>query len=182
MSTTCARDSSRLRLPDVPGQCALRRRLSARHLGRPAADPRARSRSRARPAPMRSATARPARATTRSASAQLLCAGAQSAGDRALAGMGVQEPRRAPRLRGEEPDQVAKDKRGKAPFSVDANLLHTSSEGKLLEDPAQPSRTMCSSAPPIRSRRQIPADRRDRLRARRSGLGGRPAACHRPPC
>ncbi|WP_375253941.1 argininosuccinate synthase [Yoonia sp.] len=32
---------------------------------------------------------------------------------------------------------VAKDKRGDAPFSVDANLLHTSSEGKVLEDPAQ---------------------------------------------
>src|ERR1700756_310542 len=31
---------------------------------------------------------------------------------------------------------VTKDKRGDAPFSVDANLLHTSSEGKLLEDPA----------------------------------------------
>jgi argininosuccinate synthase len=31
---------------------------------------------------------------------------------------------------------VAKDKRGEAPFSVDANLLHTSSEGKALEDPA----------------------------------------------
>ena len=33
--------------------------------------------------------------------------------------------------------QVAKDKRGEAPFSVDANLLHTSSEGKVLEDPAE---------------------------------------------
>jgi argininosuccinate synthase len=33
--------------------------------------------------------------------------------------------------------QVAKDKRGEAPFSVDANLLHTSSEGKLLEDPSK---------------------------------------------
>ena len=32
---------------------------------------------------------------------------------------------------------IAKDKRGEAPFSVDANLLHTSSEGKVLEDPAQ---------------------------------------------
>lgn len=31
---------------------------------------------------------------------------------------------------------IAKDKRGEAPFSVDANLLHTSSEGKILEDPA----------------------------------------------
>ena len=33
---------------------------------------------------------------------------------------------------------VPKDKRGEAPFSVDANLLHTSSEGKVLEDPAAP--------------------------------------------
>ncbi len=32
---------------------------------------------------------------------------------------------------------IAKDKRGEAPFSVDANLLHTSSEGKVLEDPAE---------------------------------------------
>ena len=31
---------------------------------------------------------------------------------------------------------IAKDKMGEAPFSVDANLLHSSSEGKLLEDPA----------------------------------------------
>jgi argininosuccinate synthase len=34
---------------------------------------------------------------------------------------------------------VAKDKRGEAPFSVDANLLHSSSEGKVLEDPASGS-------------------------------------------
>ncbi|MCR9273166.1 MAG: argininosuccinate synthase [Rhodobacteraceae bacterium] len=32
---------------------------------------------------------------------------------------------------------IAKDKRGEAPFSVDANLLHTSSEGRVLEDPAE---------------------------------------------
>ena len=30
---------------------------------------------------------------------------------------------------------IARDKRGEAPFSIDANLLHTSSEGKILEDP-----------------------------------------------
>ncbi|WP_412050453.1 argininosuccinate synthase [Hoeflea sp. Naph1] len=30
---------------------------------------------------------------------------------------------------------IPKDKRGEAPFSVDANLLHSSSEGKVLEDP-----------------------------------------------
>ncbi len=32
---------------------------------------------------------------------------------------------------------IAKDKRGDAPFSVDANLLHSSSEGKVLEDPSK---------------------------------------------
>jgi argininosuccinate synthase len=32
---------------------------------------------------------------------------------------------------------IARDKRGEAPFSVDANLLHTSSEGKVLENPAE---------------------------------------------
>ena len=32
---------------------------------------------------------------------------------------------------------VSKDKKGEAPFSVDANILHTSSEGKVLEDPSE---------------------------------------------
>src|SRR5438445_3359130 len=32
---------------------------------------------------------------------------------------------------------IAKDKRGEAPFSVDANLLHASSDGRVLEDPAR---------------------------------------------
>ncbi len=32
---------------------------------------------------------------------------------------------------------IARDKRGESPFSVDANLLHSSSEGKMLEDPAE---------------------------------------------
>jgi argininosuccinate synthase len=43
---------------------------------------------------------------------------------------------------------IAKDKRGEAPFSVDANLLHSSSEGKVLEDPGQ-------SAPEIVYQRTI---------------------------
>ncbi|MHC5306099.1 argininosuccinate synthase [Bartonella sp. LJL80] len=34
---------------------------------------------------------------------------------------------------------VSKDKQGEAPFSVDANLLHSSSEGKVLEDPSVPA-------------------------------------------
>jgi argininosuccinate synthase len=33
--------------------------------------------------------------------------------------------------------EIAKDKKGDAPFSVDANLLHSSSEGKVLENPAE---------------------------------------------
>ncbi|PWR22422.1 argininosuccinate synthase [Zavarzinia compransoris] len=49
---------------------------------------------------------------------------------------------------------IARDKRGEAPFSVDANLLHTSSEGKALEDPwTEPeefvySRTLSPEAAP----------------------------------
>ncbi|MGF1545327.1 MAG: argininosuccinate synthase [Parvularculaceae bacterium] len=35
--------------------------------------------------------------------------------------------------------EIPRDKRGEAPFSVDANLLHTSSEGKVLEDPGEPA-------------------------------------------
>lgn len=34
---------------------------------------------------------------------------------------------------------ITKDQKGEAPFSVDANLLHTSSEGKVLENPAEPA-------------------------------------------
>jgi argininosuccinate synthase len=49
---------------------------------------------------------------------------------------------------------IAKDKRGEAPFSVDANLLHISAEGKVLEDPwSEPeefvySRTVAPEAAP----------------------------------
>jgi len=49
---------------------------------------------------------------------------------------------------------IAKDKRGEAPFSVDANLLHISAEGKVLEDPWQApeeyvfSRTVAPEAAP----------------------------------
>ena len=60
---------ARLRLPDVPHERALRGRLPARHLDRPPAHRQAAGRDRrTRPAPTRSPTARPARATTRCAS------------------------------------------------------------------------------------------------------------------
>jgi argininosuccinate synthase len=53
---------------------------------------------------------------------------------------------------------IAKDKLGEAPFSVDANLLHSSSEGKVLEDPAvEPpeyvyQRTIAPEAAPDKAR------------------------------
>ena len=47
---------------------------------------------------------------------------------------------------------IARDKRGEAPFSVDANLLHTSSEGKELEDPAV-------EAPPYVYQRSVDPER-----------------------
>ena len=53
---------------------------------------------------------------------------------------------------------IAKDKRGEAPFSVDANLLHSSSEGKVLEDPWQEpeemvyQRTISPEAAPDKAR------------------------------
>ena len=50
---------------------------------------------------------------------------------------------------------IARDKRGEAPFSVDANLLHTSSEGKILEDPWVEADAM------VYSRTQSPEDAPD---------------------
>jgi argininosuccinate synthase len=49
--------------------------------------------------------------------------------------MGPDQPRAPDRVRRAAPDPDLKDKRGEAPFSTDANILHTSSEGKVLEDP-----------------------------------------------
>ena len=78
---------------------------------------------------------------------------------------------------------IAKDKRGEAPFSVDANLLHSSSEGKILEDPA-------IEADEIVYQRTIrPEDApdkatviADRFRARRCGGDRRRATVARPRC
>ena len=58
---------------------------------------------------------------------------------------------------------VAKDKRGEAPFSVDANLLHTSSEGKVLEDPARKHPITSTSAPLPRGCAEHARNGRDRL-------------------
>ena len=57
---------------------------------------------------------------------------------------------------------IAKNKRGEAPFSVDANLLHTSSEGRVLEDP--PSRHPITS-PSASSRSRMRLTRRNSSRS-----------------
>ncbi len=80
---------------------------------------------------------------------------------------------------------VARDKRGEAPFSVDANLLHSSSEGKVLEDPAQSSRRLTSISAP--SRRRTPPTRRPSspsvsrraTRSRSTARRSRPPPCSR---
>ena len=52
---------------------------------------------------------------------------------------------------------VPKDKRGEAPFSIDANLLHISAEGKILEDPwIEPSEL-------VFSRTKSPIDAKDEV-------------------
>ena len=59
---------------------------------------------------------------------------------------------------------ITKDKENEAPFSVDANLLHSSSEGKVLEDPAK-------EAPPIVYQRTIsPMDAPDQATSIRIGF------------
>jgi argininosuccinate synthase len=59
---------------------------------------------------------------------------------------------------------IAKDKEGEAPFSVDANLLHSSSEGKVLEDPSK-------EAPPVVYQRTIsPMDAPDKATEVRIGF------------
>ena len=77
---------------------------------------------------------------------------------------------------------ITKDKEGEAPFSVDANLLHSSSEGKVLEDPAE-------EAPAIVYQRTIsPMEAPDKateisigFQARRCGEHRR-RGCRRPRC
>ncbi len=69
---------------------------------------------------------------------------------------------------------IAKDKRGEAPFSTDANLLHTSSEGKVLEDPGERSAGLRLFAHRRSGERAGQAGLcHDRFRARRSGRGRR---------
>ena len=93
---------------------------------------------------------------------------------------------------------IAKDKRGEAPFSVDANLLHSSSEGKILEDPWEEADEMRLPAHHLARGRARQGDLhhgrfregRRRRRRRREDVAGDPAhqaqrarqgQRHRPP-
>ena len=174
----------RLRLPDVPRQRRVRGPLPPRHLHRPPAHRPAPGRDRrARPAPTPSPTAPPARATTRSASSSPPTRSTRRSASSPPGASGTSPP--APGSSSSPRSNqipIAKDKRGEAPFSVDANLLHTSSEGKVLENPAE-------EAPALRlpahhrpgERPRHPRIRRDRLRAGRPGRHRRPAPLPRRP-
>jgi argininosuccinate synthase len=61
---------------------------------------------------------------------------------------------------------IAKDKQGEAPFSVDANMLHSSSEGKVLEDPA------VAPPPYVYQRSLSPMEAPDQVRHIRIGFAG----------
>ncbi len=79
---------------------------------------------------------------------------------------------------------IAKDKRGESPFSVDANLLHASSEGKVLEDPAVEvpdyvySRTLSPRRRPT-SRRSSRSASSGATRSRSTAKRCHPRACWR---
>ena len=146
-------------------------RLSARHVDRPAADRQAPDRDRAagrrgrglsrrdrqgqRPGPLR---------------ARLLCAGARHQGDRAVARMGVREPRGAARLRREAPDP---DRQGQARRGA---LLDRRQPAALVvrrEGARGPGRRGAGICPPAhdlaRGRAGQGDDHHHRFRARRSG-------------
>ncbi|MEI9903222.1 MAG: argininosuccinate synthase [Asticcacaulis sp.] len=96
----------------------------------------------------------PARATTRSVSSSAITALNPTFTSSHHGGVGFQSREALLDFAEKHQIQIAKDKRGDAPFSVDANLLHSSSEGKVLEDPAVEApefvyqRTISSEAAP----------------------------------
>ena len=81
------------------------------------------------------------------------------------------------------PDPGAKDKQGEAPFSVDANLLHSSSEGKVLEDPWQRTAGIRASAHGLADGCARQGDRdHDRLHEGRPGRARTARGCRRRRC
>ena len=174
----------RLRLPDDARERPLRGRLPARHLDRPAAHRQAPGRDRpTRPAPTRSPTAPPARATTRSASSsppmrstptsRSSRPGASGISTRAPTSLDFAEKHKIP---------VPKDKRGEAPFSVDANLLHSRTRARCSRirgasrraDVFQ--RTVAPEDAPDKRDAYVEIDVRERRPGRRRRQGDEPGA------
>jgi len=99
--------------------------------------------------------------------------------------MGPAFARTTDRICRDASDSDRQDKRGEAPFSVDANLLHASSEGKVLEEP-RPWKcpTMSIRAPSIRKRAPdkrplSPSISRRAMRPRSTARNCRPRRCWR---
>jgi argininosuccinate synthase len=127
---------ARFRLPDDARQRPLRGRLSARHLDRPPADLQAPGRDRARD---RRRCGRHGATGKGNDQVRFELSAYALAPDIAIIAPWREWDltSRTALIAWAEAHQIAvpKDKRGESPFSTDANLLHTSSEGKVLEDP-----------------------------------------------
>ena len=132
---------------------------------------------RARSAPTRSPTAQPAKATTRCASSSRPTRSSPTSRSSRRGASGASpRARRCSTFAEQHQIPIAKDKRGEAPFSVDANLLHVSSEGKVLEDPAEETPALRLFAHGRSGSCAGQADRgRDRVREGRSGRDRRQA-------
>ena len=116
--------------------------------------------------------------------ARLLRAEARHQGDRAVARVGARRSR-TKLIEFAEKHQIpiAKDKRGEAPFSVDANLLHSSSEGKVLEDPWDEADEMRLPAHHLARGGARQGDlHHDRLREGRRRSRSTARSCRRRPC
>ena len=79
---------------------------------------------------------------------------------------------------------IARDKLGEAPFSVDANLLHSSSEGKMLEDPAEeaPEGGLSAHHPARGCAGSYRHRHRDRLRSAATRWPSTASPCRRQAC
>ena len=178
---------ARLRLPDVPGQRALRGRLSARHLDRAAPDRQAPDRDRASETGADAVSPRRDRQGQRPGAlrAHLLRAQARHQGDRAVARMGLQVAQRPDRVRREAPDpgRQGQARRGAVlgRRQSAALLLRRESAGR----PVRTSRRLTSISAPSRPRTRPTRRRSSRstsrraIRSRSTARSCRPRRCSR---
>ena len=77
---------------------------------------------------------------------------------------------------------IERDKRGEPPYSIDANLLHTSFEGRALEDPGSSRTRRCSSAPSRPRPRPMRQGRSRSISSAAIRWRSTAKGCRRPPC